>query len=313
MLTSDMPRSLAQLLAASVRSTDPGELAQLAAHSDWRVRATIAANESTDLDTLATFETDSDARVRQALQRNAVLERLLVDAHGTHSAPKRLRQLADSPLGMIRGAAEQSLRQADATRAAGAAAAPTTPPFTDPHPLTADQGVAPEAPAGLVLDPGGKLAKLVQRKRLDNPEVVREVVKRTVRRLPPADRGVSNEMLTAQYGRHKERVACQICREPSAFRRNDGKWYFEVVQLMKLTHEDVDNRIALCPTCSAKFVYARKGDADRALKRALRGVALEPGAEEVRIPVLMAGTWCDITFTARHYQGVLAALLAHEV
>jgi hypothetical protein len=53
-------------------------------------------------------------------------------------------------------------------------------------------------------------------------------------------------------------MLCQACHEEMPFRMNDGNHYFEAVEYCSAVGQEIpENRVALCPTCAAKWQHAR--------------------------------------------------------
>ncbi len=58
------------------------------------------------------------------------------------------------------------------------------------------------------------------------------------------------------YLRDRDYMVCQICKRNMPFKKKDGNWYFEDVEMFKsnlVEKADVSTHISLCPTCSAKY------------------------------------------------------------
>lgn len=65
--------------------------------------------------------------------------------------------------------------------------------------------------------------------------------------------------LRQQYTDKDGVMFCQICQKPLPFKRNDGDWYFDCVEIMKepeLTQHNFQNYLALCPNHTAMFKHA---------------------------------------------------------
>jgi hypothetical protein len=60
--------------------------------------------------------------------------------------------------------------------------------------------------------------------------------------------------LRGQYINQIGTVVCQICRQAMPFKKRDGDYYFEAVEVSKeLPVEHEAKYLALCPTCAAKY------------------------------------------------------------
>jgi hypothetical protein len=133
------------------------------------------------------------------------------------------------------------------------------------------------------------------------PEKRREVRERTVRVEPPGHRDSARVYLTELYTNDDGVMVCQCCREEMPFRLANGSYYFEAVQFdHDLDRELLQNHMALCPVCAAKYLNARTTpDTDMRL-------SLEKGNSE--ISVILAGQPERIRFRNDHKNDLLSAL-----
>jgi hypothetical protein len=70
--------------------------------------------------------------------------------------------------------------------------------------------------------------------------------------------------LTENYTNDDEQLICQMCEDEMPFKKRDGEYYFEAVELFndeKLEHEEL--YVALCPVCAAKYKEFVKQDKDQ--------------------------------------------------
>ena len=73
--------------------------------------------------------------------------------------------------------------------------------------------------------------------------------------------GDKDTYLRENYTNDDGQLVCQICKEEMPFRRRDGEYYFESVQLFDdLSGEHVATHLALCPLCGAKYKEFVKRD-----------------------------------------------------
>ena len=80
---------------------------------------------------------------------------------------------------------------------------------------------------------------------------------RRVRIQEPGYRSTSKSYLIALYSNDDNVMVCQICNEALPFKVN-SQYYFEAVQFASDAEHDLhENRLALCPTCAAKYRHAR--------------------------------------------------------
>ena len=67
--------------------------------------------------------------------------------------------------------------------------------------------------------------------------------------------------LLESYTNNEDQLICQMCEREMPFRRRDGNYYFESVQLFdNLIRESSEAHVALCPLCAAKFKEFIKRD-----------------------------------------------------
>ncbi len=84
------------------------------------------------------------------------------------------------------------------------------------------------------------------------------------------------EWLYRMYENEDCQVICQLCQEEMPFRKRDRRHYFEAVELLSknyLPNEKVEQWIALCPECQAKFKEYVK--ADDSVMRGVREAILD--------------------------------------
>ena len=101
------------------------------------------------------------------------------------------------------------------------------------------------------------------------------------------------EYLRQQYGDVDTEMICQICKGPLPFKLDDGKPYFESVELLpELKKHYYQNYLALCPNHAAMFQYANGSSGD------LRNMVTEMAGNE--ITVVLAQNLLSIYFTQNH-------------
>lgn len=130
---------------------------------------------------------------------------------------------------------------------------------------------------------------------------------------PRWDREESRDYLGGEYVDPVTRIpVCQICRYPSPFQTRDGDWYLEAVLFFPdLRHEDVYNRLALCPACSAKLRFGDSTSRKQMAKWA-RSQRLTRGQTTVVKPIRLAGRPAEVTFTADHLARIKGGLDHHD-
>ena len=82
------------------------------------------------------------------------------------------------------------------------------------------------------------------------------------RRVRTSSSGIDKSTYLRQsYSNEDSKLICQMCEEEMPFRRRDGEYYFEAVQLFDdLTREHAAAYLALCPLCAAMFKEFVKRD-----------------------------------------------------
>ena len=69
------------------------------------------------------------------------------------------------------------------------------------------------------------------------------------------------------YTNDNHEMVCQICKQEMPFKKRDGEYYFETIQIsdnIEIEHHEL--YIALCPLCAAKFKEFIKRDPDETSK-----------------------------------------------
>ena len=112
--------------------------------------------------------------------------------------------------------------------------------------------------------------------------------------------------LRQSYTNEDSELICQMCEDEMPFRRRDGEYYFEAVQLFDdLTREHEAAHLALCPLCAAKFKEFVKRDEKQQKDLRIR-VANE---EELEFTVELGEKTGSIRFVEKHFidiQGLIA-------
>jgi hypothetical protein len=107
--------------------------------------------------------------------------------------------------------------------------------------------------------------------------------------------------LRAKYTNAYGQMVCQACKQEMPFRLPSGDYYFEAVQCIKKVGQHFfENRLALCPTCSAMYQYAR-GDSDEVLKQAIVSREIKQGDSACEIDTELAGTMRRLRFVGTHF------------
>jgi hypothetical protein len=137
------------------------------------------------------------------------------------------------------------------------------------------------------------------------PEKKREIRERTMRLEVAGHRQEVRAYLRDLYTNAANQMICQCCRQEMPFKLLDGETpYFEAVEFLKeCSRELVENYIALCPVCAAKFQHAR-ATTDEELRAALPVTSVD------NVSVSLAGTDEAIRFVRQHRDDLIAALSA---
>lgn len=99
-------------------------------------------------------------------------------------------------------------------------------------------------------------------------------------------------------------LLCQICDGVMPFKLENGEYYFEAVEVLKLPTEHKENNMALCPVCAAMYRYVRQTDLAE-IQRAVLGTANNNTDE---IPIVLANRACTIRFVQMHMQDLRSVL-----
>lgn len=107
--------------------------------------------------------------------------------------------------------------------------------------------------------------------------------------------------LRPKYTNEDGQMVCQACRDVMPFMLPSGEYYFEAIQCVSgLEKHYFQNRLALCPTCSAMYQFARR-DTDDELKEAIAGCEVEPGDAVFELEIVLAGKPRTLRFVATHF------------
>ena len=134
------------------------------------------------------------------------------------------------------------------------------------------------------------------------PEKTYEVRDRSVRTSDKDARQLARPYLSDLYTNAADEMICQACHEAMPFNLPDGSPYYEAPELLpEASAELVENHLALCPTCCAKWRHARAtSDAD--VIAALRS------ASSPEITVTLAGELTVIRFVQVHLDDLRAII-----
>ena len=112
--------------------------------------------------------------------------------------------------------------------------------------------------------------------------------------------GDKSTYLKESYTNGEGQLFCQMCDGKMPFRKRDGEYYFESVQVFDNPsfHEHTAAYLALCPVCAAKYKEFVKGDDDNAT--ALRAGISISSLDKLAIPIKWGQQGGSIRFVETH-------------
>jgi hypothetical protein len=126
----------------------------------------------------------------------------------------------------------------------------------------------------------------------------------------PGHRSSAKGYLTQLYSNDEGIMFCQICTCPMPFKVS-GDYYFEAVQFVtNATHDLSENRLALCPTCAAKYRHAG-GTSPQDLRDDLLTQRVDHQGS-ITVDVILADEAATVRFVGKHAIDLQAALSATE-
>jgi hypothetical protein len=106
--------------------------------------------------------------------------------------------------------------------------------------------------------------------------------------------------LRAKYTNDDDEMVCQACHERMPFKLQSGEYYFEAVQVIKgLEKNFYENRLALCPTCAAKYQYACSTPSETILD-AIRSADAIGADGNISLPIVLGEKEHMIIFVQTH-------------
>lgn len=116
------------------------------------------------------------------------------------------------------------------------------------------------------------------------------------------DKATTRTNLRNWYSSMNDKVICQICSKTSSFVNTKNEPYFEAVELLENKKEIVDNALALCPECAAKYLYGKRTDNDEILENleVLCNTAINEEMEEYILQFNLCDNEVIITFQREH-------------
>ncbi|MBN8905442.1 MAG: hypothetical protein J0H99_02210, partial [Rhodospirillales bacterium] len=159
----------------------------------------------------------------------------------------------------------------------------------------------PEFPEREAPNPERRAVRMAERARAAPPKNY-EVRERSIRTSDKDARQLGRTYLVDYYTNDGGEMVCQACHQKMPFNLPDGSPYFEAPELLaEASAELAENHLALCPTCCAKWRYAR-ATSDTEVVAALRS------AEAPQITVTLAGETTLIRFVQVHLDDLRAII-----
>ncbi len=126
----------------------------------------------------------------------------------------------------------------------------------------------------------------------------------------PGHLSSARNYLRQLYTNDDHLMVCQVCSSSMPF-KIAGNYYFEAVQFVRNARHDLaENRLALCPTCAAKYRHARGTSLED-----LRDDLLAQGVGHqgsITVDVVLADEATQVRFVGKHAIDLQAALSATE-
>ena len=118
--------------------------------------------------------------------------------------------------------------------------------------------------------------------------------------------------LMSMYTNTAGEMVCQLCHEVMPFRKPDGQFYFEAVELLSTLDLEMDQMyLAMCPTCAAKykiFVKDRADEMERVRGQILRCNPENAGQLEIVVDLGQHETPGTIRFVEPHLMDIQTIL-----
>jgi hypothetical protein len=159
----------------------------------------------------------------------------------------------------------------------------------------------PEFPERESRNPERRAERMAERARAAPPKTY-DMRERSVRTSDKDARQVARPYLVDLYTNAADEMVCQACHQAMPFNLPNGSPYFEAPELLsEASAELVENHLALCPTCCAKWRHAR-ATSDPDVIDALRS------AQTPEISVTLAGELMVVRFVQVHLDDLRAII-----
>ncbi len=143
--------------------------------------------------------------------------------------------------------------------------------------MASEAAASPAFPERSAPNPARRAARVAERAAAA-PAKTYDVRPRSVRISDGGTRSAAKVYLRDLYTNSADQMICQACHGEMPFHLADGLAYFEAPEFLRDNElELVENHLALCPTCSAKWQHARSATCDEL--RAAVAAAAEPVVE----------------------------------
>ena len=117
------------------------------------------------------------------------------------------------------------------------------------------------------------------------------------------------------YTNESEQMVCQICKDEMPFKKRDGEYYFEAVEVLSkdyLPRELESQYLALCPLCAAKYKEFVKRD-DQALTEVCQALTeMEKESDSLEVPLTFGESSASVRFVQTHVIDLQAILNAGQ-
>ena len=155
-----------------------------------------------------------------------------------------------------------------------------------------------------------KASSNVDRRRKKTTEKYHKAPKKKYEKKPYSKKVTENTIdpkiwLRETYTNKERQMICQICQNEMPFKKKDGRYYFEAVELLNDFDREMEEfYIALCPLCAAmynEFVKHDKG-AMEPLKNALIN------SDDAEVPLQLGELDTSVRFVETHYHDIQTIL-----
>ena len=165
-----------------------------------------------------------------------------------------------------------------------------------------EESSQPEFPQKTSANPERRQEKIIKKCR-DAPKKKYEKIKRSTR--TTENILDSQNWLRENYTNDKGKMICQICEKTMPFKKKNGQYYFEAVEILNHFDKELEElHLALCPLCAAMYkeFVKRDEDATERLKDDLMAT------DNLKIPVKLGDREASLHFVETHFNDLKAIL-----